>query len=74
MLMLLLGANQSVRAILDRAIEDFRAGRIEQSLAGFDRVALLSPADAPYLWQRGIAQYYAGSFASAATCSSRIAP
>ncbi len=61
-LLLLLGANQSVRAILDRAVEDFRAGRIEQSLAGFDRVALLSPAEAPYLWQRGIAQYYAGKF------------
>ena len=53
---------QNIRAILDRAVEDFRAGRIEQSLAGFDRVALLSPADAPYLWQRGIAQYYAGKF------------
>jgi lipoprotein NlpI len=62
LLMLLSGSNQSVRAMLDRAIEDFRAGRIEQSLAGFDRVALLSPAEAPYLWQRGIAQYYAGKF------------
>jgi len=62
LLMLLSGSNQSVRAMLDRAIDDFRAGRIEQSLAGFDRVALLSPAEAPYLWQRGIAQYYAGKF------------
>ena len=62
LLMLLAGADQSVRAILDGAIDDFRAGRIEQSLAGFDRVALLSPAEAPYLWQRGIAQYYAGKF------------
>jgi lipoprotein NlpI len=53
---------QSLRAILDRAAEDFQAGRIEQSLAGFDRVALLSPADAPFLWQRGIAQFYAGKF------------
>jgi lipoprotein NlpI len=60
--LLLAGATQSVRAILDRASEDFRAGRIEQSLAGFDRVALLAPAEAPYLWQRGIAQYYAGKF------------
>ena len=62
LLVLLSGLNQSVRAILDRAMEDFRAGRIEQSLAGFDRVALLSPADAPYLWQRGIAQYYSGKY------------
>jgi lipoprotein NlpI len=61
-LLLLIGAEQSVRAILERAIDDFRAGRVEQSLAGFDRVALLTPAEAPYLWQRGIAQYYAGKF------------
>ena len=57
-----IAGGQSARAILDRAIEDFRAGRIEQALAGFDRVAAASPADAPYLWQRGIAQYYAGKF------------
>ena len=58
----LLSATQDVRAIMDRAMTDFRAGRIEQSLEGFDRVAKTSPADAPYLWQRGIAQYYAGKF------------
>ena len=61
LLMLLLG-DQSVRAILERATDDFRAGRIEQSLAGFDRVALLTPAEAPFLWQRGIAQFYAGKY------------
>ena len=54
--------SQDGRAIMDRAVADFRAGRIEQSLEGFDRVARLSPADAPYLWQRGIAQYYAGRY------------
>ena len=59
-LVLLLSIQTDARGILDRALTDFRAGRIEQSLAGFDRVAALSPADAPYLWQRGIAQYYAG--------------
>ena len=53
---------QDLRAVLSRAVDDFRAGRVEQSLAGFDRVASMSPADAPYLWQRGIAQYYAGRF------------
>jgi lipoprotein NlpI len=58
----LLSATQDIRAIMDRAMTDFRAGRIEQSLEGFDRVARISPADAPYLWQRGIAQYYAGKF------------
>lgn len=61
-LIALLVTTQSVPAILDRAIEDFRAGRVEQSLRGFDRVALLAPAEAPFLWQRGIAQYYAGKF------------
>lgn len=61
-LLLLIDGHQSPRAMLDRAAEDFRAGRVEQSLAGFDRVALMSPGDAPYLWQRGIAQYYAGRF------------
>ena len=62
LLLVVLLATQDVRAIMDRAIADFRAGRIEQSLDGFDRVARISPADAPYLWQRGIAQYYAGKF------------
>lgn len=55
-------AMQDLRSIMDGAMADFRAGRIEQSLEGFDRVARLSPSDAPYLWQRGIAQYYAGKF------------
>ena len=58
----LVAATQDVRAIMNQAVADFRAGRIVQSVEGFDRVAKLSPADAPYLWQRGIAQYYAGQF------------
>jgi lipoprotein NlpI len=61
-LLLLSIAAQDVRTIMNRASDDFRAGRIEDSLRGFDRVAAMSPADAPYLWQRGIAQYYAGKF------------
>jgi lipoprotein NlpI len=47
---------------MNRAVDDFRAGRVEPSVAGFDRLAKLSPGDAPYLWQRGIALYYAGRF------------
>src|SRR5689334_24467034 len=62
LLLSILFATQDIRSIMDRAMTDFRAGRVEQSLEGFDRVARLSPADAPYLWQRGIAQYYAGQF------------
>jgi lipoprotein NlpI len=61
-LLLMMAGEQGVRSVLDRAVEDFRAGRIEQSLSGFDRVATMSPADAPYLWQRGIAQYYGGKY------------
>jgi lipoprotein NlpI len=50
------------KQIFDRAVVDFQDGRIEQSAAGFDRVASLVPASAPQLWQRGIALYYAGRF------------
>jgi lipoprotein NlpI len=54
---------QSPRDLLDRAMSDFVAGRIAESVAGFDRLAKVDPAGAPYLWQRGIALYYAGRFA-----------
>lgn len=49
--------------VLDRAIDDFLAGRIAQSVTGFDRVAALAPDAAPQLWQRGIALYYVGRYA-----------
>ena len=50
------------QAIFDRAIADFRSGRITESVAGFDTLARLVPDEAPQLWQRGIALYYAGRF------------
>jgi lipoprotein NlpI len=53
---------ESPSAILDRAIEDFLAGRVPESVAGFDRVAALAPKIAPQLWQRGIALYYVGRY------------
>ena len=53
---------QSPRDIMVKAVDDFRAGRVEQSAAGFDQLARLIPDQAPELWQRGIAQYYAGRF------------
>ena len=46
----------------DRAIEDFLAGRLNDSVVGFDRVAALVPQVAPQLWQRGIALYYVGRY------------
>ena len=53
---------EDARNLLDQAVADFQSGRIEQSVAGFDRVARLVPAYAPQLWQRGIALYYAGRY------------
>jgi lipoprotein NlpI len=50
------------RDVLDRAIDDFLAGRVKESVIGFDRVAALVPEAAPQLWQRGIALYYVGRY------------
>ncbi|OFW00574.1 MAG: hypothetical protein A3I61_07760 [Acidobacteria bacterium RIFCSPLOWO2_02_FULL_68_18] len=60
LLLLLLGAQP--QPILDRAVAHFEAGRIAESVADFDRVVQLDPSAAPYLWQRGIALYYAGRY------------
>jgi lipoprotein NlpI len=51
------------QVIFDRAVADFRDGRIAESAAGFDMLAKRVPDQAPELWQRGIALYYAGRFA-----------
>jgi lipoprotein NlpI len=53
---------QHPQAIVDRAEEDFAAGRLGESIAGFDRLVALDPGAGPWLWQRGIALYYAGRF------------
>jgi lipoprotein NlpI len=53
---------ENPRAVLDRAIDDFLAGRIKESVTGFDRVVTLVPNAAPELWQRGIALYYVGRY------------
>ena len=50
------------QAIFNKAVADFRSGRIAESAAGFDKVAKLAPDSAPQLWQRGIALYYAGRY------------
>jgi len=52
----------SPQAIFDRAVADFRSGRLARSVAGFDALARLVPNDAPELWQRGIALYYVGRY------------
>jgi lipoprotein NlpI len=53
---------QQPREVFDRAVSDFQAGRIEESVAGFDRFVKMAPEALPQLWQRGIALYYAGRF------------
>ena len=53
---------EDARSVLDRAIDDFLAGRVKESVTGFDRVVALAPNAAPELWQRGIALYYVGRY------------
>ena len=55
-------AAQQPRAVYDKAVADFEAGRVAESAAGFDTLAKLVPSQAPQLWQRGIALYYAGRY------------
>lgn len=55
------GTNDA-QSIFERATADFLAGRVAESVAGFDRVVQLAPNAAPRLWQRGIALYYAGRY------------
>ena len=50
------------QAVFDKAVGDFLAGRLEESVAGFDAAARLDPDRAPQFWQRGIALYYAGRY------------
>ena len=57
------GLAQQPRAVLDRAVADFEAGRIAESAAGFDALVKVQPSIAPELWQRGITLYYAGRYA-----------
>jgi len=55
-------AQSPAEQALNRALTHFHAGRTAESVAEFDAVVRLSPRDAPYLWQRGIALYYVGRF------------
>ncbi|MCU0710696.1 MAG: hypothetical protein MUC43_01460 [Pirellula sp.] len=40
----------------------FRTGRVKESLSDFDTAVEKSPEVLPYLWQRGISQYYAEEY------------
>jgi len=61
-LVLLLFATQDLQGVFNRAVADFENGRFKESAAGFDSLAKALPERAPYLWQRGIALYYAGRY------------
>src|SRR3990172_3438692 len=45
-----------------RGMASFQLGDIAGSIDDFDRAEQLNPALTPYLWQRGIAYYYAERF------------
>ena len=60
--LLLLFLAQSPQAMLNRAVIEFEHGRFAESAAAFDSLAKAVPDEAPYLWQRGIALYYAGRY------------
>ena len=49
-------------AYQQRGIAHFKAGRIKESIADFDRYLQFRPAGEPHHWQRGISYYYAGQF------------
>jgi lipoprotein NlpI len=61
-----LPAQQSPQALVELAESEFAAGRIDESIAVFDRLAALVPSVAPTLWQRGIALYIAGRYSECA--------
>jgi lipoprotein NlpI len=56
------GDAKDAKELVSRGIQKFRENDIAGSLAEFDRAAALDPKLAPQLWQRGIADYYAGKF------------
>lgn len=60
-------AQGAAEAIFGRAVADFERGDVAAAAAGFDQVAELLPAQAPYLWQRGIALYYAERYGDCRT-------
>ncbi len=51
---------------VQRGMTAFKRGRITASIDDFDQAERLNPALTPYLWQRGLAYYYAERFADGA--------
>ncbi len=55
-------AQPSPDELMARADAALLAGRVDEAVKGFDAVIAARPAQAPYLWQRGIALFYAGRY------------
>jgi tetratricopeptide (TPR) repeat protein len=53
---------QNPQLYVQRGMVSFRLGEIAAAIDDFDRAEHLNPALTPYLWQRGIAYYYAERF------------
>ena len=53
---------QNPQLYMQRGMASFQLGDIEAAIDDFDRAEDLNPALTPYLWQRGIAYYYAERF------------
>ena len=53
---------QNAQLYVQRGMVSFRLGQVAASIDDFDRAEHLNPALTPYLWQRGIAYYYAERF------------
>ena len=54
------------KVYIERGMTYFKLGHIAEAIADFDRAEHLNPALTPYLWQRGLAYYYARRFADGA--------
>lgn len=55
-------AQPSPDELMARADVALLAGRVDEAVKAFDAVVAARPAQAPYLWQRGIALFYAGRY------------
>ena len=60
------GSQPSPQGIVELAESAFAEGRVEESIALFDRLAVLVPSVAPTLWQRGVALYVVGRYGDCA--------
>jgi hypothetical protein len=49
------------RALVRLGMQQFAAGRVDDSVENFDAALALDPSLRPYLWQRGLSLYYVGT-------------